>query len=235
MAKIKISVERLFEAGAHFGHQTSRSHPKAKDYVYGEQDGVLIFDLVKTKELLKEALEFLAKVSKKEEGVLFLGTKRQIKDQVKQAAENCGGFFVNERWLGGTLTNFPQIKKSLDRLHELEDKKAKGDLKEYTKRERLLIDREIKRLDDIFGGLRGMKSLPAVLVLVDSKREKTAVLEAEKTGVPVVAIVDSNSDPNLVDYPIVMNDDSIEAVSYVLSLISEVVKLSKEGKKVEIE
>lgn len=235
MAKIKISVEKLFEAGAHFGHQTSRSHPKAKDYVYGEQDGVLIFDLVKTKELLKEALEFLAKVSKKEEGVLFLGTKRQIKDQVKKVAESCGGFFVNERWLGGTLTNFSQIKKSLDRLHELEDRKAKGDLKEYTKKERLLIDREIKRLDDIFGGLRGMKSLPAVLVLVDSKREKTAVIEARKTGVPVVAIVDSNSDPNLVDYPVVMNDDSIEAVSYVLDLISEVVKLGREGKKVEIE
>jgi small subunit ribosomal protein S2 len=235
MTKIKISVEKLFELGAHFGHQVSRSNPKAKDFVYTQEGGVLIFDLPKTRELLSEALLFLAKIAKEKKEILFLGTKRQIKDKIKEVAQLSGSYFVNERWPGGTLTNLSQIRKSLDKLNDLKEKKTKGELNEYTKKERLLIDREIDRLENLFGGLSGMKELPAVLVVVDIRREKTAVSEAKKTGVPVVAIVDSNSDPNLVDYPITMNDDSKEAVSYVLDLMAEVIKAARDGKKVEIE
>jgi len=235
MTKIKISVEKLFELGAHFGHQVSRSHPKAKDFIYTKEGGTLIFDLPKTKELISEALLFLAKVAKEKKEILFLGTKRQIKDKIKEVAQVSGSYFVNERWPGGTLTNLSQIRKSLDKLNDLKEKKAKGELNEYTKKERLLIDREIDRLENLFGGLSGMKELPAVLVVVDIRREKTAVSEAKKTGVPVVAIVDSNSDPNLVDYPITMNDDSKEAVSYVLDLMAEVIKAARDDKKVEIE
>lgn len=235
MAKIKISVEKLFESGAHFGHQVSRSHPKAKDFVYTQEGGVLIFDLPKTKKLISEALLFLAGLAKKNKDILFLGTKRQIRDKVKEAAQKCGSFFVGNRWLGGTLTNFPQIKKSLEKLEDLRARRKKDGFAGYTKRELLLVDREIKRLEEDFGGLLGMEELPSVLVIVDTKRESTALHEAIKTGVPVVGIVDSNSDPSNVDYPVPMNDDSVEAVGYVLDLISQAIKLAKEGKKVEIE
>lgn len=235
MTKIKVSVEKLFELGAHFGHQKSRFHPKAKDFIYSEEGDVLVFDLPKTKHLIIDALDFLAKVAKEKGEILFLGTKKQIKSKIKEVAQLSGDHFVNERWLGGTLTNFSQIQKSLDKLRDLKEKKAKGEFNEYTKKERLLIDREIDRLESLFGGLSEIKKLPSALVVVDIKREKTAVSEAKKTGVPVVAVVDSNSDPNLVDYPIPMNDDSAEAVGYVLDLISEVVKQAKSGKKVELE
>lgn len=235
MAKIRISVEKLFETGAHCGHQVSRSHPKSKDFIYAKEGGVLIFDLPKTKKLLSEALLFLASAAKKNNGILFLGTKRQIRDKVKEAAQGCGSFFVGNRWLGGTLTNFSQIKKSLEKLEDLKSRRQKGDFGDYTKKELLLVDREIKRLEEDFGGLSGIKDLPSVLVMVDTKKESTALDEAIKTGVPVVAIVDSNSDPNRVDYPIPMNDDSVDAVGYVLDLISQTIKLAREGKKVEIE
>jgi small subunit ribosomal protein S2 len=235
MSKINISVEKLFELGAHFGHQSSRSHPKAKEYIYTEEGNVLVFDLVKTKQLLADAISFLAKLAKDKKGILFVGTKKQIKDKIKEAALNSGSYFINERWPGGMLTNFEQIKKSLKKMKDLKDMKNSGNLKDYTKKERLLIDREITRLEELFGGLVGINELPSALVVVDIRREKTAVFEASKMGVPVVGIVDSNSDPNMVDYPIPMNDDSTEAVGYVLSLISEGVKMAREGKKVEIE
>jgi len=229
---IEISAEKLFEFGAHFGHQSGRLNPKMKDYIFTNQDGMCVFDLIKTKRMLEEALVFLAKLAAENKNIIFVGTKKQVKDKVKEVAQATGAYFLNERWPGGFLTNFGQIEKSLQKLADLKEKRAKGELNIYTKKERLILDREISRLERLFGGVEGLKGLPDALVVVDIRKEKTAVEEALKTKVPVVAMVDSNSDPTLVDYPIPMNDDSILAVGYVLDLIAEAILAAKKGKKV---
>lgn len=232
---IQISIEELAKAGAHLGHQTRRWNPKVKEYIYGEEEGVHIFDLVKTKDLLREALLFIAESVSEGKSLLLVCTKNQLSEKVKEVAEKCGVYYVNQRWLGGTLTNFEHIQKSLVKLEDLESKFQSGGFKGYTKKEKLLLQREIERLNKLFGGMRGIKKLPDILFIVDIKRERTAVAEARRKGVGTVAVVDSNSDPTLVDYPIPMNDDSVGAVSYVLDLLSEVVLLAKSGKKMEIE
>ncbi len=233
--KVQISIEKLAELGAHLGHQTRRWNPKMEEYLYGDQDGVHIFDLIKTKDLLKSALLFMAKAVSEGKSILLVCTKKQLSEKTKETAQKCGIYCVNQRWLGGTLTNFDQIKKSLGKMDDLKEKLESGLLKDYTKKEKLLLQRETERLERFLGGLRGIEKKPDILFIVDAKREKTAVDEASKTGVDTVAIVDSNSDPSLVDYPIPMNDDSVESVSYVLDLLSEVILLAKSGKKLEIE
>ena len=232
---LKISIEELAKAGAHLGHQARRWNPKIRDYIYSKEEGVHIFDLVKTKELLKEALLFVHKGVSEGKIVLLVCTKNQLMEKTCKVSEDCGIFYVNRRWLGGTLTNFESIKKSLTRLEDLESKLNNGSLGDYTKKEKLLLQREVDRLRRLFGGLRGIDRLPDILFIVDIRREKTAVDEARKKGVKTVAIVDSNSDPTLVDYPIPMNDDSVNAVSYILDLLSEVVLLAKSGKKIVLE
>jgi small subunit ribosomal protein S2 len=229
----RISLKKLIEAGAHFGHQTKRWDPRMEEYIYGAQDGVHVFDLTKTKKMLEEALDAMTKAVSEGETILFLGTKKQAKKKTRQVAEETGMPFVDERWLGGTLTNFGQMKKSIEKLKEMKEGREKGEYKHLTKKERLLIDREIERLERFFGGISSLEEKPEMLFVVDAKREEGAIKEAEKEGVGTVAIVDSNSDPTSVDYPIPMNDDATQAIEYVLELVGEAVKEGKSKKTKE--
>ena len=225
---VKISLKKLLETGAHFGHQARRWNPKMKPFLYGTQEGVHIFDLTKTKKQLEEALEVLKKASKEGKKILFVGTKKQAKEKVKEVALATGSFYVNERWLGGTLTNFEQIGKSIKNLSEMKTKKEAGEYKHFTKKERLLIEREIARLERFFGGIAGLEELPELLVVIDTRREAGAVKEAQSNDISVIGVVDSNCDPTKVTYPIPMNDDAAKAIEYVLSLMEEAIL---DGKK----
>ena len=225
----EVSLKELIATGAHFGHQTRRWNPKMQEYIYGVNDGVHIFDLTITKEKLDEALELLKKASRENKTILFVGTKKQVKEQVSETAKASGVFYVNERWLGGTLTNFDQMRKSTQNLQELKTGIETGKFKNRTKKERLMIEREIARLERFFSGVLDMKQIPDILVVIDIRREHTAVKEARFKGIESIAIVDSNSDPTLVDYPIPMNDDASKALEYVLDLMKEAIL---EGKKV---
>lgn len=230
MAKTNIDLEKLLETGAHFGHQTKRWNPKMQDYVYGVRDGVYILDLIKTKKALEEALDAIRKAVKEKKSILFVGTKKQSRDKIKEIGEATGYPYVDIRWLGGTLTNFEQIRSSVKHLDELKEGMKSGEFKDRTKKERLLIDREIEKLERMVGGLRKLESKPDLMVIVDIKREKGALIEAKRNGVTTIGIVDTNSDPDEVDYPIPMNDDATAAVSYVLELIKDAI-MGKEQKK----
>lgn len=225
---VKVSLDELLNSGAHFGHQTRRWNPKMEEYLYGSENGVHIFDLTKTKPLIEEALAFLTKSVADGKVVLLLGTKKQIKEKVKEVAEKVDVPYVNERWLGGIISNFGQMKKSIKKMEEMKEGMATGAYNKYTKKERLLIDREIARLGRFFGGIATLENIPDVLFVIDTKREAGAVREADFRKVPVVGIVDSNSDPDIVDYPIPMNDDASKALEYVLELVGEAIM---EGKK----
>ncbi|MBL7036277.1 30S ribosomal protein S2 [Candidatus Microgenomates bacterium] len=220
----EVSLEALLESGAHFGHQVRRWNPKVRDYVYGAQDGVHIFDLVKTKAALEEALNEIKKAKASGKSILLLGTKKQIKEKVAEVAISSGVSYVNERWLGGTITNFDQIKKSIAKLDDLKTNMASGGFAKYTKKERVLIEREIARLERFFGGISTLKEKPDMIIVVDIRREATAIREAKRKGVATVGIVDTNADPDDVDFPIPMNDDATKALVYVLDLIGEVLK-----------
>ena len=230
----EVSLKELIATGAHFGHQTRRWNPKMQEYIYGVNDGVHIFDLTITKEKLDEALELLKKASRENKTILFVGTKKQVKEKVSETAKASGVFYVNERWLGGTLTNFDQMRKSTQNLQELKTGIETGKFKNRTKKERLMIEREIARLERFFSGVLDMKQIPDILVVIDIRREHTAVKEARFKGIESIAIVDSNSDPTLVDYPIPMNDDASKALEYVLDLMKEAILEVKKvtGKKV---
>lgn len=228
---VTVDPKKLLAAGAHFGHQARRWNPKMKPYLYGVKDGVHIFDLIKTKEALEEALDVLKKAAEQGKTILIVGTKRQAKEKTAEVARKAGVFSVTERWLGGTLTNFDQIKKSIKNLSEMKAKMAAGEYNKYTKKERLLMEREIARLERFFGGIAEMETLPDILVVVDIKREAGAVKEASKEGVEVIAIVDSNCDPALIDYPIPMNDDATRAIEYVLEKIGESILEGKKSKQ----
>jgi small subunit ribosomal protein S2 len=230
MANIKVSLEDLIDSGAHFGHQTRRWNPKMEEYLYGQENGVHIFDLIKTKPLIEEALNFLAKSAKEGKNILILGTKKQIKDKVAEIAEKVGVPYVNERWLGGTVSNFDQMKRSIKKMEEMKENLTNGFYSKYTKKERLLIDREATRLEKFFGGIKTLTGVPDVLFIIDTKREAAAVHEAVTKKIPVVGIVDSNSDPDLIDYPIPMNDDASKALEYILNLVAGVIAEGK-GKK----
>lgn len=224
---IKVSAEKLLETGAHFGHQARRWNPKMKQYIYGAQEGVHVFDLIKTKEALEEALLVLEEASREGKVILFVGCKKQARDKTRQVAEETGCPYVIERWLGGTLSNFEQIKKSLKKMVDLKEKMALGEFAKYTKKERLLIDREIARLERFFGGMKDLNKIPDILVVVDTHKETGAVKEAKMVGIEVVGIVDSNSDPTVIDYPIPMNDDATKALEYVLELMKEAILKGK--------
>jgi small subunit ribosomal protein S2 len=201
------------------------------EYLYGQENGVHIFDLTKVKPMIEEALDFLTRSVKEGKTVLILGTKKQVKDKVIEVAERVGVPFVNERWLGGTISNFPQMQRSLKKMEEMRTNMASGFYNKYTKKERLLIDREIARLERFFGGIETLTNVPDVLFVVDTKREAGAVHEANERKVPVVGIVDSNSDPDLIDYPIPMNDDASKALEYILDLVGEAIEQGKSVKK----
>lgn len=227
---MEISLKTLVETGAHFGHQSRRWNPKMEEYIYGQKDGVHIFDLTKTKLLLNEALNELTKAQKEGKTILLLGTKKQAKAKLKEIAEETGTFYITERWLGGLFTNFRQIKRSVDKLADMKKKMAANEYSHYTKKERLLLDREIQRLERFFGGIAEMKQTPDLLFVIDTKREAGAVREANAVKVKTIGVVDTNCDPTDVTYPIPMNDDASKAVSYLLDLVKDAIL---EGKKID--
>jgi len=204
-------MKELLEAGVHFGHQTKRWNPKMKKYIFGKRNGIYIIDLQKTLKLFKEASAFVTELSSQGKRVLFIGTKRQAQDAIMEEANRCGMFYVNNRWLGGTLTNFVTVRKSIERLKELEENLADA-AKELSKKERAALDREREKLEKNLIGIREMDGLPDAIFVIDPRKEFIAVKEAKKLGIPVVAIVDTNCDPDFIDYVIPGNDDAIRAI-----------------------
>jgi len=220
----EIDPRDLLAAGCHFGHRISRTHPKIKPFLYTSRGGVQIFDLIKTAEFLDKARKFIAQKVRDGEKILLVGTKRQARRIIRQVATETGMGFVNTRWLGGTLTNWEEIKKRIKRYQELKEKMEAGAFKKRTKKEQSLLRKELADLREKFEGLVPLEKLPAALFVVDIVREKIAVAEARKMGVPIVAIVDSNGDPSLVDYPIPANDDARKSVELIVKIIGEAIK-----------
>jgi len=222
-----LNVEEMAQSGLHFGHKISKIHPKMKPYIYGIRNSVHILDLEKTKEKFEEALKFIQELIKEKKTLLLVGTKIQIKDLVKSIAKDCNLPYVNERWLGGTFTNFETIKKRVEYFKDLEKKKSTGELEKYTKKERAKIDQELKNLEINFGGIRELSKLPDVIFVVDMKKDFLAIKEAKKKDIKVVGIADTNIDPELADYPILANDDAISSVKYILEKVKEVILKAK--------
>lgn len=218
---LNVQIEEMMEAGAHFGHQTKRWNPKMRPYLYGSRSGVHIIDLQKTKDLATQALEFVSKIAAQGQEILFVGTKPQAREVIKNQALRAKMFYVTDRWMGGTLTNFKTIKKSIDRLIELQTRREKNDFEGYTKKEILDIDREIIKLEASLGGIKLMKGQPSLLFVVDPKQEHIAILEAKKLGIPIVALTDSNCDPDPIDYLIPGNDDAISSIEYFTAKVAE--------------
>jgi len=225
---MEIKLKDLLEAGCHFGHQASRWNPKMKPYIFAERNKVHIFDLVKTKEGLEAAFAFIKATASQGGKIVFVGTKRQAKDLIKQSALRVKMPYVSQRWVGGTISNWEEIKKNLDKLVDLKNKKEAGEFKDFTKKENLLIDRKITRLEFIFGGLVGLEKIPEAIFVVDVKKELGAVKEANEKGVKVIGLVDTNGNPDLVDYVIPGNDDGVKSIELIVNCIAEAVE---EGKK----
>jgi small subunit ribosomal protein S2 len=217
-------IQDLLEAGVHFGHQTRRWNPKMRRFIFAERSGIYIIDLQKTLRQINKAQELLRGIVAKGEGVLFVCTKKQLKAIVQQEASAAGAFYVTERWLGGMLTNFQTLKKQIKRLRDLEQGSAEGDFENYTKKEKLLFERERVKLSRNLEGVKHMTRLPGALFVVDAKKEKIAVAEANKLGVPVVAIVDTNADPDVITVPIPGNDDAIRSVSLITAALSDIIR-----------
>jgi len=216
-----INMKALLEAGVHFGHQTRRWNPKMKPYVFGSRNGIHIIDLQKTVKLLAKAYDYVVGSVAEGYSVLFVGTKKQAHDSIIDETERCGMFFVVNRWLGGTLTNFQTIRKSIARLKELETMVEDGSINRYTKKEALKMEKELIKLEKNLGGIKNMDDLPGAVFVVDPKKESIAVKEAKKLGIPVIAIADSNCDPDEIDYIIPGNDDAIRAIRLICSKIAD--------------
>jgi small subunit ribosomal protein S2 len=227
----KITLEELLDAGVHFGHQRRRWHPRMAPYIYTEEKGVHIFDLAQTRECLIDAAKFLHQTAKDGGTIIFVGTKRQAKEIVRREAERCGAMHITERWLGGLLTNFGHVKINMERLNDLTEKREKGELAHYTKKEQLLIDRQIRKLELLVGGIRDLKDIPDAIVLASARREQTAVREANRKGVPLVAIVDTNTDPRPVGYPIPGNDDARKSLALIFRVLGDAVEEGYKGSK----
>lgn len=220
----EISLPELLKNGVHFGHQESRWHPKMKPYIFAARNGVHIINLEKTAEKLKEALDFLREIVTLGGVVLLVGTKRQAKEIVRKYAMEVKMPFITERWIGGTLTNFSVISRLIDKFKKLKKEKESGELQKYTKKEQLKFDQEIERLNKLVGGVESLGRLPQALFVIDVKHEKTAVREAKRMKIPLVALVDTNSNPSDVDYVIPGNDDATKSVEYMTGLIAESIK-----------
>jgi len=225
--KSEITLKALLEAGCHFGHQARRWNPKMKPYLYDVRGGIHIFDLVKTKEGLEKAIEVVRKMAAEGKQIVFVGTKRQARAIVEEEAKKAGVPWVCQRWIGGTLTNWEQIKKNIDKLAQMTEKRKKGEYKKYTKREQLLLDKEIARLQKFYGGLVGLEKAPEVLFVIDVKKEDVAVREAKKKEVPVIALVDSDSNPDWADWVIPGNDDAVGSIKFVVEKIAQAVREGK--------
>jgi len=216
-----ISMKELLEAGVHFGHQTRRWNPKMKPYIFGSRNGIHIIDLQKTVSLFSKAYEFIVRTVADGYSVLFIGTKKQAHDAIVEESERCGMFFVVNRWLGGTLTNFQTIRNGIARLKELESMKSDGSINRYTKKEVMKMEKELFKLEKNLGGIKNMDELPGAVFIVDPKKETIAVKEVRKLGIPLVAIGDTNCDPDDLDYIIPGNDDAIRAIRLITSKIAQ--------------
>ena len=226
-----VSMKQLLEAGVHFGHQTRRWNPKMAQYIFTERNGIYIIDLQKTVKKLEEAYNFVREISMEGKSVLFVGTKKQAADSIKEEAERCGMYYVNVRWPGGMMTNFKTIKKSISRLNSLTKMQEDGTFDLLPKKEVAGKQKEIFDLEKNYGGIKDMDTLPAAVFIVDPKKEKNAVLEAKKLGIPVIAIVDTNCDPDDADYVIPGNDDAIRAIKLISSVIADAIIEGKQGEQ----
>lgn len=226
-----ISMKQLLEAGVHFGHQTRRWNPKMAPYIFTERNGIYIIDLQKTVKKVEDAYNFVRDVSAEGKTVLFVGTKKQAQDAVKEEASRCDMFFVNERWLGGMLTNFQTIQRRINRLRELEGMEEKGVFEVLPKKEVIQLRHEMDRLQKFLGGIKNMGKLPGALFIIDPRKERIAVAEARKLGIPIVAIVDTNCDPDEIDYVIPGNDDAIRAVKLLTGKMADAVLEGRQGEQ----
>jgi len=228
-----ISMKQLLEAGVHFGHQTRRWNPKMAKYIFTERNGIYIIDLQKTVRKVEEAYNFVRQLAEQGGTVLFVGTKKQAQDSVREEAERCGMFYVNQRWLGGTLTNFATIQKRIERLLQLEKMEEDGTFDVLPKKEVILLRKEKDRLQKFLGGIKGMRKLPDALFVIDPRKERIAVSEARKLGIPIIGIVDTNCDPDEIDYVIPGNDDAIRAVKLLTSKIADAIVEARQGQEDE--
>lgn len=230
-----ISMKQLLEAGVHFGHQTRRWNPKMAPYIFTDRNGIYIIDLQKTVRKVEEAYEFVKGLAADNETILFVGTKKQAQEAVKEEAERCGMFFVNQRWLGGMLTNYQTIRRRIDRLHELEKMREDGRMNLLPKKEVAGLMHEMERLTKFLGGIKDMRRLPGAVFIIDPRKERIAVAEARKLRIPIIAIVDTNCDPDEIDYVIPGNDDAIRAVKLLTAKMADAVLEGKQGEQMEVE
>ena len=224
-----VSMKQLLEAGVHFGHQTRRWNPKMAPYIFTERNGIYIIDLQKTVKKLDDAYKFINEVAASGKNILFVGTKKQAVDSIREEAERAGAHFVNARWLGGMMTNFKTIQRRIRRLEQLQEMAGDGTFDLLPKKEVIKLNLEIEKLEKFLGGIRNMTDLPGALFVVDPRKEKIAVAEAKKLGIPVVAIVDTNCDPDEIDYVIPGNDDAIRAVKLIAGAIADAIIETKQG------
>ncbi len=229
-----ISMKQLLEAGVHFGHQTRRWNPKMSTYIFTERNGIYIIDLQKTVKKVEEAYNFIREVAGQGDTILFVGTKKQAQEAVKEEASRCDMFFVNERWLGGMLTNFQTIQKRINRLIELEKMEAEGTFDVLPKKEVIQLRHEMNKLQKFLGGIKSMKKLPGALFVIDPRKEHIAVQEARKLGIPIVGIVDTNCDPDEIDYVIPGNDDAIRAVKLLTGKMADAVLEGRQGEQLSV-
>ncbi|MCX6002631.1 MAG: 30S ribosomal protein S2 [Chloroflexi bacterium] len=218
-----ITVKQLLEAGAHFGHQTGHWHPKMKNYIFTQRNGIHIIDLEQTVTMLNKTCAFVRDLVSNGQTIMFVGTKKQAQDIIKEEAERCGMYYVNQRWLGGMLTNFNTIQGRIDYLVRLEDKKSRGELDYLSKKDKLKVEKEMAKLNKVMGGFKEMTALPGALFIVDPTKEKIALSEAQKVGVKLVATVDTNCNPDGIDYIVPANDDAIKAIKVICSHIANAV------------
>jgi small subunit ribosomal protein S2 len=224
-----VSLAQLLESGVHFGHQTRRWNPKMAPFIYTARNGVHIIDLVQTAQLMEEAYNYLRTASEQGKRVLFVGTKRQAAGIIAQEASRCGSFYVNQRWLGGMLTNWATIKTRVERLKELERRQETGALDLLPKKEAAVLRRELEKLQKYLGGIRGMRKLPDVVVIVDQRREYNAVQECQKLDVPIVSLLDTNCDPDTADIPIPANDDAIRSIKLIVGRLADAIYEGRHG------
>lgn len=224
-----VTLAQLLESGVHFGHQTRRWNPKMSPYIYTARNGVHIIDLVQTAQLMEEAYAYLRNASEQGKRVLFVGTKRQAAGIVAQEAQRCGSFYVNQRWLGGMLTNWTTIKTRVERLKELERRQETGALDLLPKKEAAMLRRELEKLQKYLGGIRGMRKVPDIVIIIDQRREYNAVQECQKLNVPIVSLLDTNCDPDTVDIPIPANDDAIRSIKLIVGRLADAIYEGRHG------
>lgn len=226
-----VTMKELLEAGVHFGHQSKRWNPKMSPYIYSSRNNIHVIDLHKTIPLIERAFDFIKKIVEQNQTVLFVGTKKQAQEAVEAEAQRCGMFYVKDRWLGGTLTNFKTLKKNISRLNEIEKMEADGMFEKLPRKEVANLKREHRKLIRGLGGIRNMTSPPGALFVIDSKKEQTAIAEAKKLGIPIIAVVDTNCDPDEVEFPIPANDDAIRSIKLLTQILAEAVIAGREMTK----